>query len=383
MRRRLGSALLWLAVGWILGASPAVAPAAAAQNRVFASTDIAAGLVGGWRSGPADVDDAWAVELLGLFGGAKLEGAAVVRGNDILAPELFAARQIFRKTRGRWTGPILAGGVEALPTPDTVTWVGGRGSPVNLTSECENPGVRRLAKLLRTRGPLTLLAIGPLTDVACLVLTHPKLAARITELVFLGGRAPDQVLALPGSDVTFTDFNFAQDVRAAEIVLGSTIPLTFITFSLSSSTIYPTAEVARLGTAACSPRARVLSRASQPRIQYYWDDLGVDGLLAFDVNAAYYVARPELFDCADGGWVLVPCTVGTPGVYDGPDNPCAGHGPDQSSGLNAESVQLWTDPSLLGQSRLVRVCTGYRDAAARELFLTQTLDVICRGRRWR
>jgi hypothetical protein len=110
---------------------------------------------------------------------------------------------------------------------------------------------------------------------------------------------------------------------------------------------------------------------------------GVDGLLAFDVNAAYYVARPELFDCTDGGWVLVACTEGTPGVYEGSDNPCAGHGPDQSSGLNSESVQLWTDPSLLGQSRVVRVCTGYRDAAASAQFVTETAGVICRGKRWR
>jgi Inosine-uridine preferring nucleoside hydrolase len=226
------------------------------------------------------------------------------------------------------------------------------------------------------------LAIGPLTDVACLVLNHPTLAERIDELVFLGGRAPDQVLQLSGSDVTFTDFNFAQDVQAAEVVLASTIPMTSITFSLSSSTIWSTDGVARLGTSACSARARVLSNASQPRIAYYASDLGVDGLLTFDANAAYYVARPSAFDCADGGFELVPCTIGTPGVYNGDDNACAGHGPDQSSGLNSESVQLWTDPSLLGASRTVRVCTGYATAADAAEFETATLDVICAGHKW-
>ena len=75
--------------------------------RIFISTDIASGLVGGWRSGPADNDDGFAVELISSFTDAVIEGVAVLRGNDIQPAELFAADQMFVQNSGVWNGPII------------------------------------------------------------------------------------------------------------------------------------------------------------------------------------------------------------------------------------------------------------------------------------
>ena len=71
-----------------------------------------------------------------------------------------------------------------------------------------------------------------------------RLLSNIKEIVFLGGRLPDEVLKFSFSDIIFTDFNIAQDVRATQVVLNdSNIPITFISFSLSSSTTYTRAQV--------------------------------------------------------------------------------------------------------------------------------------------
>jgi inosine-uridine nucleoside N-ribohydrolase len=136
------------------------------KKRVFISTDMAAGLVGGWRSGPPDTDDSWAVELISTYAGAVVEGAAVVRGNGLQPAELYAAKRTFIETPGFWNGPIFAGGIEPLPAPDPVMWTGDAGSPVTLFGLCMNEGALALADLLaRSKEPVTILAIGPLTDI--------------------------------------------------------------------------------------------------------------------------------------------------------------------------------------------------------------------------
>ena len=45
--------------------------------------------------------------------------------------------------------------------------------------------------------------------------------------------------------------------------------------------------------------------------------LNLNGLDTFDINAAYYVAKPEVFKCEDAGYKFVECAIGTPGVYNG------------------------------------------------------------------
>ena len=354
------------------------------KKRVFISTDMAAGLVGGWRSGPPDTDDSWAVELISTYAGGVVEGAAVVRGNDLQSAELYVAKRTFIETPGFWNGPIFAGGVEALPAPDPVMWTGDAGSPVTLTGLCMNEGVLALADLLaRSKEPVTILAIGPLTDIACLVQNFPDVLHNIKEVVFLGGRAPNQVLKYPFSDVVFTDFNIAQDLRATQIILESSdIPVTFITFSLSSSALYTRAQIDSLQLPGCSERAMLLSRASQASMDSLEQGLGLNGLDTFDINAAYYVAKPEVFKCEEAGYKFVECTIGTPGVYNGTDNPCAGHGPDQGSGLNGESEQLWVDPSYMGESRTVKSCISYINEEALERFERGTIQVFCGGDAW-
>ncbi len=273
------------------------------KKRIFISTDIAAGLVGGSEAGPADTDDSWAVELISTYAGVVVEGAAVVRGNDLQPAELYAAKQTFIETPGLWNGPVLAGGFESLPAPGPVIWTGDAGSPVTLFELCLNEAVLALADVLaRSKDPVTILAIGPLTDIACLVMNFPDVLHNIKEVIFLGGRAPNQVLKYPFSDVVFTDFNIAQDVRATKIILGgSDIPVTFITFSLSSSTLYTRAEIDSLQRPGCSERAMLLSRASQARMNFLEQALNLNGMDTFDINAAYYLATPEVFKCEEAG----------------------------------------------------------------------------------
>lgn len=354
-------------------------------KKIIISSDVAAGLVNGGGSGPSDTDDSYAIELMTTYVDAEVLAVVSVKGNNIGPATFFAAEQTFVATPGLWNGPVFEGALLPLAIPEDVIWTGGINGDESLPQLCINEGVKQIASLLEESDELvTILALGPLTDIACVVLNFPEVLDKIEEIVYLAGRAPDQVLSYSfAPDVIFTDFNIAQDLRATQVVLEqSTVPLTFINFSISSSTLYSGDQIDSLGNLECSARSQLLSRASQQRVEELTELLGMNVMDTFDINASYYLAKPEMFICEDAGFQFIECTIGTPGVYNGADNPCAGHGPEQSSGLNNESQQLWIDPSYIGMSRTVNSCVSYVNQQELERFETGTIEVFCDGVVW-
>ena len=66
---------------------------------------------------------------------------------------------------------------------------------------------------------VTLVALGPLTNVALALRRRPDLAPRIRSLVFMGGNA-----RVPGNVTPAAEFNFWFDPEAAAAVLAAPIP---------------------------------------------------------------------------------------------------------------------------------------------------------------
>jgi inosine-uridine nucleoside N-ribohydrolase len=99
------------------------------------------------------------------------------------------------------------------------------------------PAVRLLADLLHgSSEPVTVCAVGPLTNLALLVATDPAAAARIERLVVMGG-------AYGSGNVTPTaEFNVWSDPEAAQRVLTSGLPITVVGLDVTR----PTAMDARL-----------------------------------------------------------------------------------------------------------------------------------------
>jgi inosine-uridine nucleoside N-ribohydrolase len=81
------------------------------------------------------------------------------------------------------------------------------------------PGVEALIALVEaSTRPVTLLALGPMTNIALALRRKPGLAAKIGRLVFMGGAA-----RVPGNVTPHAEFNFWFDPEAADAVLSSPI----------------------------------------------------------------------------------------------------------------------------------------------------------------
>ncbi|WP_433299800.1 nucleoside hydrolase [Actinoplanes sp. CA-030573] len=70
--------------------------------------------------------------------------------------------------------------------------------------------------------PVTLVATGPLTNVALLLRCHPEVLPRVRRVVFMGGSTER------GNTTPYGEFNVVTDPEAADIVLRSGLPTTMI-----------------------------------------------------------------------------------------------------------------------------------------------------------
>ena len=76
-----------------------------------------------------------------------------------------------------------------------------------------------IAEIERYPGELTILAIGPMTNIALALRLKPAVETKIKQIVFMGGN-----IRVAGNASTAAEFNFWFDPEAARIVLRSRIP---------------------------------------------------------------------------------------------------------------------------------------------------------------
>ncbi|MEQ8603602.1 MAG: nucleoside hydrolase [Marivibrio sp.] len=112
--------------------------------------------------------------------------------------------------------------------------------------------IRRLAR----GGGVTIVAIGPLTNLALALVEEPAIATEIERLVIMGGVADG-----PGNVTDWAEFNFACDPEAARIVLESGLPTALFGLDVTRQAHVTPQRIAAfdaLGTPAGKALARML-----------------------------------------------------------------------------------------------------------------------------
>jgi inosine-uridine nucleoside N-ribohydrolase len=94
--------------------------------------------------------------------------------------------------------------------------------------------------IMSTDRPITLIPIGPLTNIAMLLLKAPSVADRIEKIVLMGGSVLE-------SNVTpVAEFNIFVDPEAAEIVFTSGLPVTMVGLDVTYRALFTEEDFVRL-----------------------------------------------------------------------------------------------------------------------------------------
>lgn len=135
--------------------------------------------------------------------------------------------------------------------------------------------------------PVTIAAVGPLTNIALFLRTHPDLTERIASIRIMGGAITE------GNTTASAEFNIWQDPEAARVVLECGRPITLMTLDVTHRALFGAADVARLdglGTRVGSVFADLLRYFGRFHAERY----GWDGSPIHDAVAVAHLALPAL-----------------------------------------------------------------------------------------
>lgn len=261
-------------------------------TRIWIDTDAACG-----HGRTTDPDDCFGLLLLARSNAVEIAGISTVYGNATLDVTDRTTRDLVAMLyRDRGRAPAVYRG--------SATPIGEDGS---LAPQPAHEALRRALK----EGPLTLIGLGPLTNVAAALRGRPALRANVARLVAVMGRRRGHLFhpaegagggMLFGHGPVFRDFNFDQDRRAATLILDMQLPTTLIPYEAARGISLTERDLAHM-EARGGAGAWVASRA-RGWLEFWRSEIGRDGFYPFDLLAAAYVIDPRLFDCARAtAWV--------------------------------------------------------------------------------
>ena len=155
------------------------------------------------------------------------------------------------------------------------------------------PASRALVEALAA-GPLTVLALGPATNIAAALAARPDLADRIEAAVLVIGRRPGEPLVFPGGGANLPDFNFELDPGAAEIVLGSGAPIILTPFELAAQLPITDADWAGLWD---TPFGDFFREPIEDYLDWFGEHTGRRASFPFDSYAVSWLVAPGLLRC--------------------------------------------------------------------------------------
>jgi purine nucleosidase len=98
-----------------------------------------------------------------------------------------------------------------------------------------------IEQIMSNPGEITLVAVGPLTNVAVAIRKEPRMIRALKEIIIMGGSIRHQ-----GNSTPLAEFNVHVDPHAAHIVFHSGIPMTLVPLDVTYQCILTPKDVKRL-----------------------------------------------------------------------------------------------------------------------------------------
>lgn len=286
------------------------------------------------------IDDAMAIfyaaaspelEIVGLttvFGNADVDTctANAHRLLDIVGrPDIPVARGAGRPLAMPYRGPAdFVHGVNGLADVDL--------APVTTSNHPLDAAHFIIDRVTSAPGKITLVPLGPLTNVALALLVRPDLPEYLAGIVLMGGNA-----FVPGNASPAAEANVLNDPEAADLVLGAACPIVMCGLDVTERTVLSSAQIDAID-ATSTTRA-----AFAAQILPYYRDFhrrhGLDGIHVHDSTCISYLLAPHLY-----GSVQHPIRVDTGhGVGRGRTWPSLRHSLDAGPWAGRPPVTILTE----------------------------------------
>jgi len=239
----------------------------------------------------ADPEDSLAITMALVSPEARVRAITCVQGNVPVRHSYANAAHLLRLL-DRTDVPLAAGSERPLlgeRRPQQLRWLAERDASERVLPAAERPfpqprAVELILRTARDVDGLTIVAIGPLTNVAAALVADPGLAGRLERVVVMGG-----AYEVPGNITPTAEFNFFMDPDAAQIVLDGGVRPLLVGLDVCHRTHLTRRQLATAGFE--TTLGRFVRRACSPWLQTVHAD---DGPHLYDSLAVASVIRPEL-----------------------------------------------------------------------------------------
>lgn len=153
------------------------------------------------------------------------------------------------------------------------------------------PAPRVIAEMSREWGKkLTIVALGPLTNIALALRRYPRVLKNIGRLITMGG-----AFRVPGNTGPVAEFNYYVDPEAADIVLSSGIAVTVVPLDLTQQIVVMHRELERRALRRANRLSKLIVRMTRFYMKYHARTENFFGGFLHDPITMAAAIQPSLF----------------------------------------------------------------------------------------
>lgn len=231
-------------------------------------------------------DDAMAI-MLAIKSGLDIIAITTVAGNSNIKNTTKNAEYIL-ELLGRQDIPIYSGGDRPLErdlVQAVVHWESGlEGIDPDTEWVLTWDAPEKILEMLRKNDSISIITLGPLTNIAQAILKDPSAFSRLDELIIMGG-----AIRVPGNKNRVAEFNIFVDPEAADIVFRFPVKKTIVPLDACNAVQMQISDFQKISS---SLRASLLDMV-WPYIENIGNNEGTYAAFMYDPLTVYYVLYPE------------------------------------------------------------------------------------------
>ena len=246
------------------------------------------------------IDDSLAILLALASPEISLEGLSVVHGNSSTEQGTSNALSVLELAKASHI-PVYRGCELPLVQPSLLApeTHGDQGiGYAKLSAPQSQPKTQKgsdylIEKIMSSPGEITLVCIGPLTNIALAIRQEPRIVENVKEVFIMGGAIRHE-----GNTTPLAEFNTYVDPHAAHIVFHSGMPITLTPLDVTYQCIFLKDDLNRLLKIE-SPITKFISDATRFYMEFHDEYQKIDGCVINDPLTLALTFMPELCDYQD------------------------------------------------------------------------------------